>query len=746
MDELLEQQGKIIDQICDDMMESPMQGNMELSDGNSDGQEHECENEVTLILDELAAKFTGLANSKNDSAMDDDEEGAIQEDFVPFLRISHDCPPSQSLHILNLPPEMDLEVLNNLLLLHPQLFKKSFTFETNKLHVICRSLAIAKTARDKLDGLVLMNREIQVVYAPRVDSTNMFGLSKLAAPPPPLPPEAQPNYMFGRGGPAYNSSILPLPNFKSNPSLFGMGIPPPPPNGPPSHLFKNKDKYILDNKKTILSLLNNPSPSQWNETQSIIDRHQEFTDLHKKHGFVQRYLLLQDLNASVVTPDLETWIKNSCGYPYPQVHLFDPADLTNGKLLDLNETQQGIPENFTLHLCFNTRKQSLDAHRSLIELHPDLSIQHTAPYLPTNTLWIGNLGDILRLNSDVSQVKELLGSFGTITNFKCLNESNCVFVSYQDIQSAIKARNQLLAVPLSASSHSSNVMNVDFSSSFITVMAKNQQRSLIDQESNGDIEQRLISALKATPEGEKLLEEFLSGSSKHSSIHDLVSTLHNGNRPRYDDQRSGSDRFRRDRYDRQRGRGYSERRSDGDFDRYNAPRVDRFGRMIRDSYPKDSFDTTPRKRTPPSIEIDTTNLKRAKHQSIVCQLLKRGKEICKVSAVFISGDSTIYIPQTLDVNQRAHPERLSTLLDKSARVSLWQLGADTRQDSVQYDKLCDYLITKNRVALLQHDNLQVYIVPPCDKYIDTLKVPDANFMYCYLIPGEPCSLSVDEQN
>lgn len=57
---------------------------MELSDGNSDGQEHECENEVTLILDELAAKFTGLANSKNDSAMDDDEEGAIQVTTITF--------------------------------------------------------------------------------------------------------------------------------------------------------------------------------------------------------------------------------------------------------------------------------------------------------------------------------------------------------------------------------------------------------------------------------------------------------------------------------------------------------------------------------------------------------------------------------------------------------------------------------------------------------------------------------------
>lgn len=31
MDELLEQQGKIIDQICDDMMESPMQGKHKLS-------------------------------------------------------------------------------------------------------------------------------------------------------------------------------------------------------------------------------------------------------------------------------------------------------------------------------------------------------------------------------------------------------------------------------------------------------------------------------------------------------------------------------------------------------------------------------------------------------------------------------------------------------------------------------------------------------------------------------------------
>lgn len=133
---------------------------------------------------------------------------------------------------------------------------------------------------------------------------------------------------------------------------------------------------------------------------------------------------------------------------------------------------------------------------------------------------------------------------------------------------------------------------------------------------------------------------------------------------------------------------------------------------------------------------------------MVCRVLKQGQRLCNMSAKFVRGDPNIRPPGVLDVNQRANLDRLQTHLrrgrhqsgaaphgsgDGSIRYSIWQLGADTRQDSRQYDELCDYFINKERVGLLESPSQAIYMVPPNPKYIKPLDLPDANFMYAYVI-------------
>ncbi|EPR61362.1 hypothetical protein TGGT1_206670 [Toxoplasma gondii GT1] len=132
---------------------------------------------------------------------------------------------------------------------------------------------------------------------------------------------------------------------------------------------------------------------------------------------------------------------------------------------------------------------------------------------------------------------------------------------------------------------------------------------------------------------------------------------------------------------------------------------------------------------------------------MVCRVLKQGQRLCNMSAKFVRGDPSIRPPGVLDVNQRANLDRLQTHLRRgrqggsaphssgegSLRYSIWQLGADTRQDSRQYDELCDYFINKERVGLLESPSQAIYMVPPNPKYIKPLDLPDANFMYAYVI-------------
>uniref|UniRef100_A0A3B0MIC5 Spen paralogue and orthologue SPOC C-terminal domain-containing protein n=1 Tax=Theileria annulata TaxID=5874 RepID=A0A3B0MIC5_THEAN len=116
-----------------------------------------------------------------------------------------------------------------------------------------------------------------------------------------------------------------------------------------------------------------------------------------------------------------------------------------------------------------------------------------------------------------------------------------------------------------------------------------------------------------------------------------------------------------------------------------------------------------------------------------CQLLKRGKFICRVGCEFVRGDRAHKLPELLDVNQRANPERLKNYLTKSAELSLWKLSADCKEDNQKYDSLCEYLISKNRVALVQQGPYEIYIVPPQEQYIQMLNTPDSQFMYAYVL-------------
>lgn len=140
---------------------------------------------------------------------------------------------------------------------------------------------------------------------------------------------------------------------------------------------------------------------------------------------------------------------------------------------------------------------------------------------------------------------------------------------------------------------------------------------------------------------------------------------------------------------------------------------------------------------------------------LVCRVFKQGQHVCSMSAKFILGDPTLQPPARLDVNQRANLERLQSQLwrgasrsrDSSssppsavaaagggaARFSVWQMGADSRADSREYDRLCDYFIGKQRVGLLENTTTAIYMVPPNPKYIHPLGLPDSNFMYAFVI-------------
>ncbi|KAF8820067.1 hypothetical protein IE077_000576, partial [Cardiosporidium cionae] len=134
-------------------------------------------------------------------------------------------------------------------------------------------------------------------------------------------------------------------------------------------------------------------------------------------------------------------------------------------------------------------------------------------------------------------------------------------------------------------------------------------------------------------------------------------------------------------------------------------------------------------------EVDATSAvqKDSSGLLLLCKVSKQGQLMCNMSAKYIKGCSDMKPSESLNLGQRTHIDRLCSQLRKTQRFSLWQLGADTREDSRHYDELCDYFINKDRVGLLEFDCYDVYLVPPNSKYIQPLNLPDANFMYAFVV-------------
>ncbi|CAE8625647.1 unnamed protein product [Polarella glacialis] len=105
------------------------------------------------------------------------------------------------------------------------------------------------------------------------------------------------------------------------------------------------------------------------------------------------------------------------------------------------------------------------------------------------------------------------------------------------------------------------------------------------------------------------------------------------------------------------------------------------------------------------------------------KLFKMGEFCCNIVANFVKGqgpgmsDMLDLIDQRTKIDHcRAHMERAGPL------ATVWHFALQ------RYDALCDYFVEKQRVGLVQTPSYYVYIVPPTEKYLKELNLPNSNFV------------------
>ncbi|GBE62110.1 RNA recognition motif containing protein [Babesia ovata] len=717
---------------------------------------------------------------------DDEEEGAVQEDEVPFERITQTVPYSNVVHLLNLPPEIDMGVLVTTVCDMTDIVLHCYALKATELKIVFVNELIARDARKLLDARRLHNRVIQAVLcipdgmdplqpphgtlAPHVDDLAVPpGTSKMkqplklrGGPPMPLVPpvfkmppllprlgRSVPPVSLSRRGPPPPMPLLPPARFPDGPER--MLVPPvgsAPSADPPSKIVFGRNLDKMEGMSLFDMLVSQPQVCNWSPDQSVEEQQRDYDELYAEFGTSNRYLLLGNVPDSATRSIREAleWLSR---FTYRKPHI-------EVCRLEQYAADLRLPSDKFLHLTFQRRGDCTEFFSEVTNKAPDVVCRFACPRTALDTIWVGNVTDMLSYCRDEEDMRELFGRLGEVKACTFNPEKACFFVTYVHVEDAIRARNRLLGALFSPVK--TFALNVDFT---LDVNARFSHRGkqplpsphgLPVEDLSQKLGERLLTALQRRSDGDEVIRQLLDGRDG-----DAVDLLRKGGHRGYPDRPYDSRPTRlppprhpathgQEPWARTRKRPYQspERTREQYKYRKSGPSpgeyspVEYGNRSPRGRYPRNQRARTPEDRSVDDHSTDEhseTSPNRPKSaRSRVCDLLKRGKPICKVSALFVRGDFSHRIPETLDVNQRANPERLANYLQKSPELSLWQMGADSTEDRARYDGLCDYLLSKNRVAIVQEGPYEIYIVPPTEESALAPHLPDTQFMYAFVLP------------
>jgi len=118
------------------------------------------------------------------------------------------------------------------------------------------------------------------------------------------------------------------------------------------------------------------------------------------------------------------------------------------------------------------------------------------------------------------------------------------------------------------------------------------------------------------------------------------------------------------------------------------------------------------------------------------KLYKMGEFCCNIVANYVKGkESPEALQIKLQIDQRTKIDHCRSHLERAgALATVWHFSAADRRDCAAYDALCDYFVEKQRVGLVVAPSYYIYIVPPTEKYLAELGLPNSNFVVGLQIP------------
>jgi len=434
--------------------------------------------------------------------------------------------------------------------------------------------------------------------------------------------------------------------------------------------------------------------SRWGDSLTFEEQLEDFMKMPRR-GMYNRYLVLGKLPPELRTGE-NIW------------RLMQPVqrDIIQVEML----TCFGKP---VAHVTLRSATAAAAMHRLCEQHHGNLTVAFAPPRKASLTLWLGNVDDFVPRKS----LEGLLNQYGKVIHgLRYLPSRTCSFATFTEVSHAVAARNHLYGLEVQKNQY----LNIDFVDEADGMAAPPEAWGMWGAPPWGGAPPPW--GMPPAPWGPRPPPGVVPWGHPPP-----VPGWRSGPRTNKDDR----DHWRNSNDGGASGarlveRGAKQRRS-----RHESRSRSR-GQEAESEQPKARRKEG--KKAPPREEASEQPAAKAK-----VKLFKMGEFCCNIVANFVKGkeskEGAESLTQKLQIDQRTKIDHCRAHMERAGPLAtVWHFSAADRKDCAAYDALCDYFVEKQRVGLVQTPSYYVYIVPPTEKYLKELNLPNSNFVVGLQIP------------
>ncbi|ETW37383.1 hypothetical protein PFTANZ_01909 [Plasmodium falciparum Tanzania (2000708)] len=427
-------------------------------------------------------------------------------------------------------------------------------------------------------------------------------------------------------------------------------------------------------------------------------------------------------------------VENEKNDPNDDSHNNDVSDW-----IDKND----VNKNVYAHLTFRTIKNCTEAKKILEE--KNFLVTYTSPHKPNNCLWVGNILKNYFFNT-ANILKTMFSYFGEIRNIKYVNDKNCFFLQYKNVESAINARNHMFGIQISKST----ILNIDFS---ILNEWENKQKINLSRKrflDNNETQDRLEKKYhrKNNPYADSKTMSLLKRNRYKKGYATTNSNNYYNNK--YDDHNSKkkihkdsnylidkknnhtrkSKSYKSSYHEKSDNQKILKRKTD-DHEHYRDSKKNKRDYLDdhKHNYNDDNMFNDQHNSIHTDMEHD--NSVDGKKEKIIAFYVNQ-KYKCDFVATLYEGDPKLKIYSKLNVETKSDIKNLKQIKSTCTNYAIWKLGP-TPSQTKKFTHICDHFSKKKNIPVIINKECTIFIVPIKEEYLKDLQIENMEYMYAYVL-------------